>query len=415
MNKLYEVLSKQIVVAESLLQHAKNIPDGERSMFLAGYIQYDERLTQPLAKEVEAWQIETKEILIVLYGENARQVSEFERNIKDKSHYFKFREGIQSELQDCISELKAFIKADALKRTIVGQDKEQPIGVIKRPLVFISHSSKDLEFVKALVTLLESMGFDNKNLFCSSIPDYWIGLSKDVFASLRQLFVDRELYVIFVQSPRFYESAVSLNEMGAAWVLQTGYCSILTKDMQKEQMCGVFDDRTIFLKVDAPEVEARMNELRDLLVSKFGLPEMSHTTWERKRNAFLKTVNEIDCTSDSVKSEKEINSISEEYLTLQISRLKQEAIEMKQAKIRGNIISSRTTGNRILKIFNAGQSIAKNVNVEWLNPSGGVLFKKKLGVIGDITPQNGRSYDISLIDGHDEENVICVTKSSRVV
>ena len=113
--------------------------------------------------------------------------------------------------------------------------------VVKTPMVFISHSSKDIEFVEALVTLFESLGFDDKTLFCSSIPDYWIGLSKDIFASLRQLFTDHELFVIFIQSPRYYESAVSLNEMGAAWVLQTDYCSILTKDMKtllSTKSCG---------------------------------------------------------------------------------------------------------------------------------------------------------------------------------
>ena len=145
--------------------------------------------------------------------------------------------------------------------------------VVKTPMVFISHSSKDIEFVEALVTLFESLGFDDKTLFCSSIPDYWIGLSKDIFASLRQLFTDHELFVIFIQSPRYYESAVSLNEMGAAWVLQTDYCSILTKDMKKEKMCGVFDDHTIFLKVDAPQVEARMNELKDTLTRVLVYPQ----------------------------------------------------------------------------------------------------------------------------------------------
>lgn len=400
MSQISDILSKQVVVAEKLLQRAIAIPDGDRNTRIAGYIRYDETITRPLAKDVEAWQTETSEFLRVLYGENARQVDDFERCINNKNHYFKFREGIQSELQDCISKLKAYIKADAMKQEIMGSGTKEASDKKNSPMVFISHSSKDIKFVEALVTLLESIGFDDKTLFCSSIPDYWIGLSKDIFASLRQLFTGHELFVIFIQSPRYYESPISLNEMGAAWVLQTNYCSILTKDMQKEEMCGVFDDHTIFLKVDAPQVEARMNELKNTLTNIFGLPTMADSIWERKRNTFLRAVNSIEYPPKAEDVVKEISPVSEEYMTLQIEKLKQEAIEKKQARIRGNIIESSIKGNRKLKIFNAGQAIARNVNVEWLNPDDEVFVQWELGLIGEITPQNGRSYNIALCMGH---------------
>lgn len=402
MSQIKDILSKQVELGKALLQRAVSIPDGDSNTRLAGYIRYDEKITRPLAKDVEAWQTETVEFLRILYSENARQVADFERCIKDKSHYFKFREGIQSEIQDCISLLTAFIKADAMKQEIKVQSVAQPSTVKKTPMVFISHSSKDIEFVEALVTLLESIGFDNTNLFCSSIPDYWIGLSQDIFASLRTLFTDHELFVIFVQSPRYYESPVSLNEMGAAWVLQSDYCSILTKDMQKDDMRGVFDDHTIFLKVDAPQVEARMNELKNKLIKMFRLPAMSDNTWERKRNIFLKAVNAIEYTPQAEKSVSEAFPVNEEYIKLQVEKLKREETERRQAKIRGNIIPSKTRGNRILKIFNAGQATARNVSVEWLNPDSGVIVQWEFGMIGEITPQNGRSYNIALCEGHNE-------------
>jgi hypothetical protein len=402
MSRISDILSKQVAVAETLLQRAIAIPDGDRNTRVAGYIRYDESITRPLEKDVEAWQTETTEFLRVLYGEDARQVADFQRSINNKNNYFKFREECQSELQDCISKLKAFIKADAIQQEFKDGNTNEQSGKKKAPMVFISHSSKDIEFVEALVTLLESIGFNNKTLFCSSIPDYWIGLSKDIFASLKQLFTNHELFVIFIQSPRYYESAVSLNEMGAAWVLQTDYCSILTKDMQKEEMCGVFDDHTIFLKVDAPQVEARMNELKNTLTDMFDLPAMTDTTWERKRNSFLKAVNAIEYLPKTESGTKEKSPVSEEYMALQIAKLKQEAIEKKQARIRGNIIDAPGNGNRKLKIFNAGQAVARNVNVEWLNPDEEVYVQWEFGLIGEISPQNGRSYNIGLCMGHPE-------------
>lgn len=397
MTQIEEILNEQVTEGETLLQRAVAIPDGDKNTRIAGYIRYDETITGPLQKDVEAWQTETTEFLRVLYGEDARQVADFERCINDKSHYFKFREGIQSEIQDCISKLKAYIKAETMKQQIAVKASPFAEAPTKTPMVFISHSSKDIEFVEALVTLLESIGFDNKTLFCSSIPDYWIGLSKDIFKSLRQLFTDHELYVIFIQSPRYYESAVSLNEMGAAWVLQTDYCSILTKDMQKENMCGIFDDHTIFLKVDAPQVEARMNELKNTLTKIFGLPTMTDTTWERKRNTFLKAVNAIEYANEPVSGS---NLLDDEFKRLQVEKLKREAIEKKQAKVRGNIIEGRGRGTRILKIFNAGQSKARNVTVEWLNPDDKVAVHWDFDTLEEISPQNGRSFNILLCEGH---------------
>ena len=398
MSNIEEVLNKQIGVADALLKRAQAIPDGDSNTRVAGFIRYDEKITRPLQKEVESWQTETTEFLRVLYGDDARQVGDFERCMRDKSHYFKFRESIQSELQDCISKLKAFIKAESMKQQI-GETKQRDAETVeKTPMVFISHSSNDLEFVEALVTLLESIGFNNRTLFCSSIPDYWIGLSKDIFASLKQLFTDHELFVIFIQSPRYYESAVSLNEMGAAWVLQTDYCSILTKDMQKEQMRGVFNGSTIFLKVDAPQVEARMNELKNTLSKIFSLPTMSETTWERKRNTFLKAVNAIDYVSDNTAISP--SPIDEEYKRLQVEKLRREEVERKQAKVRGNIIEGRSKGSRILKVFNSGQSKARDVSVEWLNPDDSVIVQQKFGLLGDISPQSSRSYNMVLCEGH---------------
>lgn len=398
MSRITDTLNKQLTAAEKLLQKVVAIPDGHLSMYV---IVYNKEIVRDVTNEEEEWEKETNEYLILFFGEGSRQVEGFNRCMREKNQYTDFREELKQDLYKSIAFLKALIKADEMKSQLAVQQPAEQSQ--KPPMVFISHSSKDIEFVEALVTLLESIGFNNKTLFCSSIPDYWIGLSKDIFASLRQLFTDHELFVIFIQSPRYYESPISLNEMGAAWVLQTDYCSILTKDMKKEEMCGVFDDHTIFLKVDAPQVEARMNELKNKLTNMFGLPEMTDTTWERKRNTFLKAVNAIEYPSKAVEDEiKEASPVSEEYMTLQIEKLKQEAIEKKQARIRGNIIDAPGNGNRRLKIFNAGQAVARNVNVEWLNPDDEVMVQWEFGLIGEISPQNGRSYNIALCIGHPE-------------
>lgn len=305
MSRISDILSKQVAVAETLFQRAIAIPDGDRNTRVAGYIRYDESITRPLAKDVEAWQTETTELLRVLYGEEARQVADFERCINNKNHYFKFREGIQSEIQDCISKLNAFIMADAMmQETLVTGSKESP-EVKKSPMVFISHSSKDKDFVEALVVLLEDLGMDSTNVFCSSIDGYGVGLSQDIFETLRSLFNEHNLFVIFIHSPRYYKSPVSLNEMGAAWVLKTDFCSFLTSDMEFSNMSGVVNDSKISIKVNNNDAPARLTELKDKLIALFGLKNIDAIKWERKRNAFLDRVNTIIKVAKPVDVEKE--------------------------------------------------------------------------------------------------------------
>lgn len=163
----------------------------------------------------------------------------------------------------------------------------------KTPMVFISHSSKDKSFVEALVDLLEGLGLTKDNLFCSSVDGYGIPLGRDIFETIRGLFHEHELYVIFIHSPRYYESHVSLNEMGAAWVLKTDFCSILTKDMEFKDMTGVVNNSTLSIKVNSEDAPARLTEMKDRLVNMIGLIPIDEIKWERKRKNFLRLVSTI--------------------------------------------------------------------------------------------------------------------------
>ena len=197
----------------------------------------------------------------------------------------------------------------------------------KSPMVFISHSSKDKAFVEALVELLESIGFDENNLFCSSVDGYGIRLGEDIFNTLKNLFLEHELYVLFVHSPRYYNSTVSMNEMGAAWVLRANYYSLLTKDMSYNEMSGVVNSNSIAIKVDSDDAKARLTELKEKLCAAFSFKDISGVKWERKRDKFLEVVNSIDITSNDNNLS---DSVDKEYKRLQIEKMRKEADEQKK-------------------------------------------------------------------------------------
>lgn len=179
-----------------------------------------------------------------------------------------------------------------LMENVSSQNVEQDFPSSKKsPIVFISHSSKDKDFVDALVNLLEEIGLDENTLFCSSVSDYGVPLGENIFNYLKAQFQEHDIFVIFVHTPNYYQSPICLNEMGAAWILHADCCSFLSKNMKFEDMKAVVNSDTVCIKVDNSDAAARLNELKDRLESIFGKTELSPNKWERKRNMFLKIVN----------------------------------------------------------------------------------------------------------------------------
>lgn len=362
---------------------------------------YDESKVNQIKDSLAKWQHVTKQILINYLGEDNENTSLFLKTIVGGKMGFDYKKELMRETSRGINALESIIESVKIS----GMQSSVPkasIEVSKAPLVFISHSSKDIAFVESLVDLLEDIGLDDSNLFCSSIPGYWIGLSENIFEVLLSLFTDRSLYVIFVQSPNFYKSPVSLNEMGAAWALKSEYCSILTPEMDFSAMTAVVNSHTTAIKVNSPDVKARLTEMKDSILRFLNKPDIKPVVWERKREKFLKAVDQHYTNSEHV----ETTSSSEEYQQLMIEKLKQEQEERLKAKIRGNIFPEINAGYRNLRIFNAGVSNARNIRIEWLNPHKSISFLNELENIESLTPQNKREYRIMLcIGGPDTINL----------
>lgn len=192
---------------------------------------------------------------------------------------------------------KIYAKYNLLMANVKNMPVDDNENKKKSPMVFISHNSEDKNFVEPLVDLLESIGLNKDTLFCSSVVGYGIKLGDDIYDTLRELFRTHDLFMIFIHSPRYYQSPVSLNEMGAAWVLRTDFCSFFTKDMDFTKLKGVINGSNIGIKVDADDAAARLNELYDKLQKIFNLTPLDPNTWERKRNNFLNFVNAIEYES----------------------------------------------------------------------------------------------------------------------
>lgn len=181
---------------------------------------------------------------------------------------------------------------------------EESQMVVKKPKIFISHATKDKDYVSILVNLLEDMGLRESQIFCSSASGYGIPLDEDIYEYLKKQFDEFDLHIILVLSNNYYESVASMNEMGAAWVLQKKYTTILLPGFKFMEIKGAINPRKIGLKLDNDlnDVKEKLGQLKDMVIEEFGLEKIRDVRWEQKRDQFITGIMEI-CKEQTLSEE----------------------------------------------------------------------------------------------------------------
>ena len=187
----------------------------------------------------------------------------------------------------------------------VVNDNDKIKEVIKSPKIFISHSSLDIDYVSDIVELLEDLGIRGDQLFCSSIAGYGIPFDEDIYDYLKQQFQEYDLHIIFVLSNNYYKSPACLNEMGATWVLQKRYTTILLPGFDFKEVKGAIDPTKIAIKLDGDslDVKERLGQLKDSIVQEFSLTSISDIRWEKKRDEFISKINNNECINHNIGDE----------------------------------------------------------------------------------------------------------------
>lgn len=85
--------------------------------------------------------------------------------------------------------------------------------------IFISHSSKDVDYVKSFVENVLVLGLDipSERIFCSSMEGNGVKSGQYIPDRLREEINKSSLALLFI-SKNYKESEICLNEVGAAWV-----------------------------------------------------------------------------------------------------------------------------------------------------------------------------------------------------
>ena len=168
----------------------------------------------------------------------------------------------------------------------------QTTDTTKKPKIFISHNHADAEYARELVDLLHSLGVAYGDIFCSSYDGCGVPFGTSFLDSIRGQYDGYDLLVLYIHSPRYYRSPVSLCEMGAAWILRTAHRSFLTADCDYGMLKGVVTSEEIAFHPTASDAAHRLNEFRELIERTFALRPIPASAWERHRTAFITAVSQ---------------------------------------------------------------------------------------------------------------------------
>jgi hypothetical protein len=155
--------------------------------------------------------------------------------------------------------------------------------------IFISHASEDAKIVEEVIELLEGIGINSEQIFCTSFEDYGIRIGDDFLDSIKAELVSNSL-VIFILSRSFYKSPVCLCEMGATWVLAKEHIPMLVPPFDYPDLKGVIP-LTQGMKINEP---LKLNSLKTKIEELFAIEKpITLSVWERKRDRILSRIENL--------------------------------------------------------------------------------------------------------------------------
>ncbi|WP_330959299.1 toll/interleukin-1 receptor domain-containing protein [Photobacterium sp. 53610] len=155
--------------------------------------------------------------------------------------------------------------------------------------LFISHASKDAEVVEEIIELLEAIGVESNQIFCTSFEGYGIELGENFLDAIKNE-LSSDSMVLFVLSKNFYASPVCMCEMGAAWVLSKEHIPLVVPPLSYSDIKGVLPLTQGMVLTDA----MKLNSFKEKIEKTFNITnKLSFSTWERKRDRVCNRLDKV--------------------------------------------------------------------------------------------------------------------------
>ena len=211
-------------------------------------------------------------------------------SIRIQEMYEEFYPSHQDGL-DKLDELEELIEKKTTPIEIDNIEQPKAMNQEKNVKLFISHSSGDIKVVEALVDLLIILGINKpEQMFCSSCPPFDVKVNDDIFETIKDQYHKYRLFMIYMLSDNYYNSPVSLNEMGAGWVLQYDYQCITLPGFSPKDIKGCVNPNQKALVLDSNHLKADLNTFKEKISKIMKLETIDQNLWEMKRDRFVDTV-----------------------------------------------------------------------------------------------------------------------------
>lgn len=169
--------------------------------------------------------------------------------------------------------------------------------------IFISHSSKDIDYVKSFVENILVLGLDisAERIFCSSMNGYGVKTGEYIPDRLREEINKTSVALLFI-SKNYKESEICLNEVGAAWakLSKEAVVPMLLPDVDFDEL-GFLNLNRIGIK--GYEREGLMKFIQDC--KNLLNPDMNLEKLNSKINEYLTLYNSVNEIRNSDKTDYE--------------------------------------------------------------------------------------------------------------
>lgn len=181
--------------------------------------------------------------------------------------------------------------------------------------LFISHSSEDKEIVSLFVDklLIAGCGISQDDIFFTSNEDTGVNNGEDIPSAIKDSISDSAIFFMMV-SDNYKKSEVCLNEMGAAWILESvRKCILLLPNIGFEKIGWLMSLRKGTKITDDQGLDAICDILKDCLDLK-----VKTATWNKNKQEFLKEVSSMTpCMDPMIDRSDEIEDDEDlDFLTL---------------------------------------------------------------------------------------------------
>lgn len=177
------------------------------------------------------------------------------------------------------------IKAYSSENPLVNKIIHEP-SIHQKKKIFISHASEDKKIIGELIDVLELIGIDSNDIYCSSFEGYGTPLGQNYLEVLKKE-LNSNVLVLFVLSHSFFKSELCLCEMGAAWVLSQKQIPIYIPPFRPEDVKGVFPVIQGFHINNRNQI----NLLKQKLESEFKLQPINQVRWGQRVDKILRDMN----------------------------------------------------------------------------------------------------------------------------